>query len=477
MRFVGINLKANFDRHAQITAENNHSLKSLPLSFKTTISLDSQDRERRNTLGNTDDLKSVLHDSHNFSQTELFGSFLANYVFLDKYEAALGMQYARDHWGPGWGDSRQELRMGETDTFTGSSIWIINGLDSTTVKSGANGVAFGNNTYFTGGWGTNTYSPIWEINLPFHKLLTLIYSGRVDKNSYAELPLFSQRFAAVSDLEKWGVVKFIMQESVRLTTATQLFLAHENGQKRPDPERLRSFEFIYEKSPFENFTVTSSSFLNRLQALGWGSSTTTLLGLHKIIGTEIEGKYQTKHFTFGINHSYVKQLLFKRDGRVRNTPISYSDYTRIVNGIQLQGAGNDINNWSNNGTKLFTNLTYRKLTTHMDMRIFWGFQGSKDGLEMLENAVQGTAREIPVENAIAALRGRDVYEMDMRLNMALSYPLTKYLKLTVFCMNLLSVNDAKRYNYDAGISSAAPHRSAWVAEPRVFGFRVDTHFD
>jgi hypothetical protein len=77
-----------------------------------------------------------------------------------------------------------------------------------------------------------------------------------------------------------------------------------------------------------------------------------------------------------------------------------------------------------------------------------------------------------------AARAKNVYDMDrdFRLNLAAAYDIGENLTCSALVLNLLSANDAKRYSYDAGVSSAAPHRIAWVEEAWAVGAKVSYRF-
>src|SRR5206468_10082164 len=61
--------------------------------------------------------------AHKFAEDEMFARLIANLRFHTNYRAALGVEWAYDHWGPAWGDSKLDFRMGDNSE-------IISGPDS-----------------------------------------------------------------------------------------------------------------------------------------------------------------------------------------------------------------------------------------------------------------------------------------------------------------------------------------------------------
>ncbi len=473
------NVKESRVRHAGTVLENEHDITDR-WHQQIQLSYDSFDVERRspgNTAGDPylDNVKNLIH---NYAQDEWFARLLTKYDFNEILHGALGGEFAYNHWGPGWADDPKQLRMGENDAISGAATTLISGPDSEAVGTGPNGVRLNSTTFFVGdGWETNTFSIFGELNGNFDPRFNVIVSGRVDKNDQAGA-LVSPRLALISDQGILGLWKFIWQKSVRLTTATQLELAHLSGGKG-EPERLEGYEIIWEQKPFEKISWMTSAFYDDLTPLGWSNtqSTTTILGKLSLYGIESEMRYNGEKWNGGLNHSFVKQDEFELAAGLPSSGISYADYGRLVSGVTLDGAGNDLNNWSNHATKLFANFNLtKKCALHVDTHVFWNFEGAKDGHEMLEDGAQGTASEAAVQRSLAAARDHNAYSLDMRGNVSLLYRFSEDFSITLFAINLFGIGDNKRYSYDAGISVAAPARTAWVEEPTVFGVRMDRKF-
>lgn len=329
------------------------------------------------------------------------------------------------------------------------------------------------------GWSSNTVSFLGEAQLNFDRRFLLLLSGRVDKNNAS--PYFlSPRVAVVSSWDNIGAFKLIAQRSSRMNTAAQLLLEKRAGTVS-DPEMLDGLELIYSSVPIAKTTFTAAGFLNRMQVLSWDSAnaSTAVTGNLRWAGVELEVEHAGDWVTVGLNHSFVKQLKWQLDEDTVTSGISYSDYKyRDPKGaFQLEGYGNDLNNWSNHATKLFGRLKtpwVSKLTLHVDARVFWGFQGSKDQFEMQRRAAAGTKDEAAVNEALAKMEAQNAYGMDARVNAALAYDLPHGLSATIYAMNLNG--GGKRYSYDAGNRSLYPVRSDWVEEERSFGGRIEYSF-
>lgn len=472
-------VKENTDKQYILALENNHEFGS-PLSLKTTFNYGSQDHIRRDpgsvAVAASPDLNDAENDVSAFSEDDLDVKSLLNYDVAEKYKAAVGVEYLHTHYGPAWGDSPEDLRMGETPFGGGTTQAILNGPDSNAISTTAGGSAVNPNTtqmYYVGdGWSTNTYSALSELNLSFNPLADLILSGRVDKNSYSQT-MFSPRAALVSDWDKAGITKLIWQKSVRMTTGEQMLIAHLNG-KTSGPETLNGLEFDYTPPAVGDFTFDSDAYYNSIQELGFDGINTTPLGTDRMWGLEAQGQYKTPRWTVGLNHAYVKQLSFNMAPGVINQGISYAEYDKTTGNVTLLGTGNDLNNIANNSTKLFANYkASKKLTIHADTRVFWSFPGAQNGLTMIQNAAQGTANQTAVDNALAAINGEDTYGLDWRLNVSVNYDFTDRFSINIFCLNLLGANGNKEYSYDAGVTTVGPSRVAFVEEPRVGGFKLE----
>ena len=476
------NQMQNESQYFVLSLENNHEF-SGSFSLKSMISWDTEHIDYRKNFGRfsaSDSLsveemydfgdKDFIKNSiSRFSEDELLIRTIANYQFRERYKFALGLEYSNNHWGPGWGDGEKDFLMGDTSN-------IISGPNSNAYGYGG----VGDDGYFVGdGWSTTTYSIFGEANLEFHPKFTLLLSGRIDKDSYSEF-LLSPRIAFISELNQKNVIKLILQQAQRMNTAQQLYVLNKQGIDS-EPETLSGIEFIYSRMQGRNLLLSSSSFYNKVEVLGWANDDQTLpVGNLSLYGFELEARYNFKNGFAGVNHSFVKQIDWNYAEGVSYSGISYKDYERIMDMGTYTGLGNDINNWSNHATKFFTrfNLWNNKLVVHTDTRVFWGFEGAKDGLEMARLSAIGTEYEDDVANAVEDLIRRDAYGIDFRLNSSMTYKINNTFSFTCYVMNLLGTGNNKRYSYDNGHESnrLAPDRADWVEEPRVIGITLSSQF-
>ena len=475
----------------------------------------------RNDLVNPDDL---LYYGQKFSETQVFARVLANLQLHQKLRAALGAEYAYEHYGAPWGESFRDFRMGDGNN-------IISGTDSKAYGFGGGGGQpnyNGVNQYAgpgwlqTSGWGSHTISGLGEVNFQPHRLLQLLLSGRVDKNNRSET-LFSPRVALVSQITENNVFKLIAQQAQRMNTGeqllyqrvvnegvnaacsaslTQTFKCPLNAMNQlvtlpttASPEVIKGVEASFTTLPRQNLNFTVSGFYNELNVIGFNTNLAASqnVGKLKLGGAEFEAAYSSKRFRVGFNHSYVKQISWKLgtnpDGSaVTQSGISYADFKQPTSDdkyIFINGYGNDLANWANQATKLFVHARFSTwLLLHADARIFWGEQGQKDALSALETAAAGCAdlaaadpkapatacsRVAAINNSIQAVRDQNAYGVDARVNASAHFLLSPQTSVGIFGQNLIATGNAKRYGYDAGLTRAAPIRTLWVQEPLTIG--------
>ena len=475
-----INLKENLDQSAEATLEDKHVF-SDELNLDSMVSLSSTDHIRRDNPSGTGnyaadgtDVDSMQNTLQEFSETQLLTKSLLNYTFDEKYKFAAGFENLYSHYGPAWGGSNADFRMGDSGNIFGSwntaAAAVANNSSTNVAVVGTSSAP----VYLVpGGWWDDTISGLAEANLAFDPKFNIVMSGRLDQNTFTN-NMFSPRVALVSDWERMGVTKFIWQKSVRMNTAEQLFIADKTGNKN-NPETLNGYEFDYDVSPTSKLSLATAVYYNSLNDFGWSaaSSTETVLGKLNIGGVEFEPKYKFYvMFTIGGSQSFTKQQGFKLGSTVSYSGVSYSDVPASSTG----GVGNDLNNMPNLATKMFAEYKpTAKWTLHVDGRIYWDFQGDIDGLNMLENAAVAANNQTAV-NTIEYIRSQNAFKPDARLDLAARYDLTKNVAITIMATNLLGLNGNKMYSYSSGNTSGEPTKVSWIKEPRVFGAKVDCKF-
>jgi outer membrane receptor protein involved in Fe transport len=399
------------------------------------------------------DKNSTWNQTYNFSESELLGTLLAKISFGDN-KLAFGSSYAYNHFGPAWGTSFIKLQNLNPYLNNGNNLTLNINND----------------------WSTVTYSFFGELDAKLTPSLTLLASGRSDKNTYSRL-LISPRIALVSELNKKNVLKLVLQQSRRMNNAEELRTQNESNVKS-DPETLTGIEVIYSKVQNRRLLFNLSTFYNDIGIISWSGTDniSKLTGNLKLAGVEAEVKYAKERFVMGLNHSFTKQLEWKMATDISVSGISYSDYDlTFADNSAFKGYGNNLNNWANHATKMFVRFEAlgKKLTVHNDMRVYWRFEGARDGLAMIEDGIEASAVQTKVQPLLKRIYDNNVYETDLRVNSSATLKVNENISVTAFVINLLSVNNAKRYSYDAGIVVQGPSRVAYVEEPRSFGIKLN----
>lgn len=458
------------DRQGILSLDNNHQF-SDTLSLKTSFSMMSSDSEFQNPSTYSSDKSNGTNYSWNFSEDQVLLKSTLLVDISDNTQIAFGAAYEYGHWGPGWGDSEKDFRMGDNaDIVSGPDSNVLPALTTDPVYAGD-------------GWSTDTWSVFGEYNTRVFENTQVILSARLDKNTYTD-ELFSPRLAVVSDWEEAGTTKFIIQRSLRMNNAEQLWQQDQEGVET-DPEEFDGIELIYEPLIKGDFSVSSSVFYNELEVLGWDGdqSRTVLLGNGSLYGVELETSYKKERFMVGVNHSYVDLDDWELEEGVGAGGFSYSDMNKTSqygtgSTVLILGFGDHINNWSKNTTKFFSNVYFfeRKMTWHTNLQCYWKYEGGEDQLDVIEAATANTGYEASTTAARQDIEDKDAYDTNCRLNMSVQYDFSKALSLNVYVMNLWTTNDNKRYYYDSCNTGPYATKVTWVEEPTVYGVKLDYSF-
>jgi outer membrane cobalamin receptor len=406
------------------------------------------------------DRESLRNIGWMWSENEYFGRWMLHYdPDESRIKAAVGAELSYDTIGPAWGKNEDNgLRL---------SDGIISGPSSDAYGSGTRQVNESSSTYFAvgDGWETWSHAFLGELNVELLPKTTGLLSARLDKHSYTDY-MFSPRAALIQELQEEHFLKFIAQRSVRMNTQEELYMNHVLHEDN-DPEKLDSYEAIYSGRLTKQLTFQTSAFFNHNDVIAWdwAQKRTAPVGTLDTAGLEVEGEYKVDNWSFGANHAYTKQLDWSLDDNVSVSGISYSDYTQTTtDGITITSNGNDLNNWPNHVTKFFSNLGLldNVVTLHADMRILWGFAGSRDGLNALSEA-GGNAAEID------DVRRHHAYDPEISANFSLTYKVNQYASLMLFVQNIPILGDNKRYGYSSGFKYSYPDKVTWIEEPTVVG--------
>lgn len=463
------------DRQLTGTLQYDNQLRE-NISISAMASADASDVERRRERADNPDPDHILNKEIDFSETELFFRTLVNWQTSERIEIALGTEYSWDFFGAGWGDDIKNMRLGERGH-------IINGPSSNALEPGVTGSAdrFGNELFVGDGWHTNTHSFFMETNISHSARLKSVVSGRIDKNTFSDW-LFSPRIALISNVAEGHVLKIVAQQSQRMSTAGQL-LALNQDNISPESETISAIELIYSTFTKNKLSFSVSTYWNDAQVIAWDNSieSTNLVGDLQVFGIEPELRYKWKNGVWGLSYSLAKQLDWQLAPGVPSSGVSYADFNQPLSGSPgavLTAIGNDLNNWYNQTLKFHGRVTLvEKLTMHVDTRLLWDYQGARDGLTGLANAVDGLPVEADVLAAITKVETVGTYDYDFRLNASIDYELSNNFSVQVFAQNLLGRGRNKRYSYDfSGTHRAAPDRVRFTEEPTTWGVHLEYGF-
>lgn len=451
-----------------VTALENEQVLSDRLSLKSSISLMSTSHSvyRRPAVN---DRFSAANYGIIYAEDEMTVKSILKVDLGEKYNLATGLSAAYNHWGPAWGDSPENFRMGDNRNIVSDAG--SNAFDATA----ASGNNVTNPIYVGSGWGTYTYSVLGELNMNLHKLAGVLVSGRADKNDHSKL-LFSPRVALVSDWGGAGVTKLIVQESNRMSTAEQLLEDYRRGQES-SPDKTQAVEIIYNPPATGSFQFNSSAYYNYLEVLSWDATNirTTSTGKGSLCGIELEGKCDKETWMAALNHSIARLLDWKLEPGIRTSGISYMDYNNTSGGVTFRGTGNaNINNWSEHITKMYgkVRLFDKKLTLFSAARVYWNFEGGKDQIEMVEKQNPAAL----AQQVVKILKDNHAYDTDLRMDVSASYDFTGSVSAMIFVRNLVSLNGSRIYYYDTGFNSQYPARVQWTEDPQVIGCSVSYKF-
>lgn len=468
-----VNQQSTQDRQWTAALEYERELRA-GLTLTSMLSADSFDAERREENVRHPDPGHALNKKNSFSETELFARGQLSWQANEQSEVAFGVELARDRYGPGWGDSEKDMRLGENGV-------IVSGPDSNAIDPTSGGSADRNGTaIFVGdGWTTNTFSFFTEANLNVRPWLRVLLSGRADRSTYSDW-LLSPRIALIARLADRRYLKLVAQESYRENTAAQVFADVQNGRE-PDSESLTGLELAYSASAGERLSFDLAGFWNGVDVIAFDPDANVTIGVGELslYGVEAEVEFQASWGRLGANYSFVEQLDWDLAPGVTRSGISYADYRQplLGTGAVQSGFGNDLNNWPNQSFKFFARLALSKrVTLHADARVQWDFQGREDGLAALRRAVAGEGVEEAVERSLAVVEQVGAFEPELRADASFSYALRDDLGLTISIQNLLGSNGNKRYAYDEGENRAAPRKVRFVEEPRAFEIRMEYRF-
>jgi hypothetical protein len=455
-------------RYVQFAAENQIPLRD-SLELQTLLGFRSTDvhnveKYDKSLVNDWDNLRNI---GWIWSENETLARTMLNYRPEDGIvKVSAGLEVSYDTIGPGWGKNENNgLRL---------SDGIISGPSSDAYGTGTRQVNESSSTYFAvgKGWETWSHALLGEANVELSPKLTGLVSARLDKHVYTDY-LFSPRMAWIYELAKEQYLKLIAQRSVRMNTQEELYMSHVL-HKPNEPERLDTLELIYTGQLNRRVSFQASTFFNQNDVIAWdwNQKRSAPVGVLQTAGLELEAEYKKDAVRFGVNHSFVKQLDWELAEGLTVSGISYSDYYQNAgSGVIITSNGNDLNNWPNQATKLFTDIELLDgaACVHGDLRTLWGFEGSEAGLDALAKA-GGTAA------AVADIRQHHAYDPQITADLSFTYRLTKASSFMVFIQNIPILGHNKRYSYSSGFKNAYPDKVSWIEEPTVVGLSYSLKF-
>ncbi len=467
---VLLNLHSLRSRQWAATLEYERDL-SQNISLSMMSSYSSSDAQRQKDKAIDPDPDHVLNKQVDFSESDVLLHGVITWQMNDWAELAVGAEFDRYHYGAPWGKGSEDMQLGDNGI-------IVNDANSNAIRAGVASSADRDSTaIFVGnGWNTNSYAMFSEANVAVRPWLKLLFSGRVDKSTYTN-SMFSPRVALIANPGDGHHLKLIAQKSVRRNTASQVYTEASKGLES-NTETLQGLELIYTRFIGSGWQFNMTGMRNSVDVIAWDGddNVTEPLGRLKLYGVEADVQYTWEKGKAGASYSFIKQIDWDlADGEIRSG-ISYSDYNQPV-GTGLQtGVGNDLANWPNQAIKFFGRLSLSdRMTLHVDMRALWDFQGAKDGLIGLSNAVVGTTDEAAVEASLQNVSDVNAFEVDFRTNMSAAYLLSSNLRLQLSVRNLIGANNY-RYSYDNGNKKPAAKGVRFTVEPRVFAMQIEYDF-
>lgn len=331
--------------HQQLTIVGNYQHKfSDTLLGTLSLSYDLFDNERRlfdfKAKGSIDENAGVRTQDEGLENTreeEYLAQARVNWQPHNAHLLSFGVDYAYEKWG-----------------------------DASDLSSSEQGVSFVLGE--TDMWTTHRYALLTEYQWRIDSQWTTYLGVRMDDDTYTD-KMYSPRFASIFSPNERDTFKFILSQSSRKNLAEEL---RDQYIKDVDtkPEVLQSAEFIYQ-AVIDHWFVGTTVFYNALDLITFEEHTRQSINLadQRTGGIEFELSYQTADWRLQFSHSYTKLLSFELYDESYSQGVTSAPY----------GVGDDLNNWSNNISKIFLFGQFNPAwSASTSLRIFWEYQGSED---------------------------------------------------------------------------------------------------
>lgn len=473
------------DQHLLVNLENQHQFNS-NLHIKSLISFDSENYYRVNAKQTKLNHNELLNRTRNYSENEWFFRSIANYQWPEKASLSAGFEYSHNYLAKPWHSANNTFRAGSNSRnfITEDSLYRGNGKNGTIKDSDV--------VEFTNGWSADTISFMGELEYFITPDTKALVSARTDKNDFTKT-MFSPRLALISKLNNNDTLKLSWQRSLRMNTMVELYIEELEGETS-NPETIEGIELAYIQNHSTSLQSTLTAYHYDAEIIAWSGTKSELIGKQKSLGAEFELAYQVGNFTFGINHSYLKLqdwnfIAVEADGS-KSQRVSLSDFFYKKDFLQLTSTGDNLIFWSNNTTKLWTDIQIgSQLTLHFDAQILWDIHYGNDLFTMYNNAYAEvdqsslSPEKLTDYNAgLASLNSYnhakeqyDPFDRNIRFNASLVWvpPFYKNSKVSLYAQNLINFDNNKRYK---SINYTTLPVTSWIEEPRVIWLTVELSF-
>lgn len=487
-------------RQIAISPEYNTQLNQ-NIDMKVGLTFDNQEYIRYNYLYPDKPIDHYLNiKDYAFSQERYVGNILFNYEDEDKLKITTGYEFNKTDIHAPWGKSDDYLWIQEGVNIISDSNTNVYYIDTTldfTTSDKVVEVGHGIETF--------NHSHILEATYNFNEIMQMIYSHRIDIPSLSSV-MYSPRICIISNIDKDNILKLTAQRSLRMMPLRSQFLYNKNRsldttKEDNEHEALNSIELGYICVMNENIIMQFQGYFNDINAVGYTGYDLQFLGNMQLFGIDAEARFQLANTDIIFNHSYLNLIKLEmneelKTGALRNN-ISFSDYyytTEKGIPLLLEGAGNGLNNWANNSTRLIvTHKVFEdNLILHANARMFWDYDGSYDEMKVYENAYNNFDKsslteeeKIEFENQKSIfwkekelLEKQDVYNLDFRLNASVSYRWkindNMNILATLYSDNMLG--SRVRYYVSTGSNDIYPGRLKFILEPRTIGFKLKINY-
>ncbi len=431
-----------------------------------------------------------------FSQERVVASALFDYDDGGRLRVATGFEFNRTAAKAPWGEGDDHILIREgVSLISDKDTSVYLGYPEARSRPDPNRLE-----EVGSGMDFETFTQLSEVSYDLNSKVDLVYAHRLDFPKVADT-MYAPRLSLIADLPDESTLRLSAQRSLRMMPLRAQYLfdkyERENSVSGTDYESLDSIELAYTKMVNDNVLLDFNAFYNDSDTVGFTGQDLQFLGKLKLVGLELQAKFQWGNTELALNHSYLDLLDMTmnpdlKTGGNRNN-ISFSDYFHYTSGevpILLEGYGNSLNNWSTHSSRLL--LTSRflddRLSLHLSARVNWDYEGAYDEMNMFQRAYDTfdtmgldsqalaafEAQRAKFQRERSLLDAEDAYRTDLRVNGSVSYRFEtgdqSEIVASLFVENLFG--SQKRYYVSTGSSQYFPNRISFLEEPTSVGVRV-----